>query len=175
MKVFKYLGGSIVNRAAPATALALIALIAAAAGCGGGSSSEQSPPLSKSAFIKKADAVCTESQKRIETGFTAFLAKNGIKEIGEKGESAKEAEAHTNEVIETIAIPQLRRQVEELSKLEAPADVETKVKAYISALEKEVKEGEKDPKSLTGPATSVFAESDAAAEGIGFKVCAVHN
>jgi len=173
------------KRALLSTAFVLVALAAGATGCGAGSSessagsTESSPqsssPLSKEAFVKKADAICLESQKRIETEFVAFLKKNEIEEIGQKGESAKEAEARSNEAIETIGVPQLDRQVDELRELEPPADEKAKVDAYLAAIEKKVEEAEKDPKALSGPAKTVFAESDAAAKGIGFKVCAVHN
>ena len=185
------------NRERLSTGLALVALAAAVAGCGGGSSantgstdtaksassttkgssegSEQSSPLSKQAFIKKADAICAQTQKSIETEYLAFLKKKKIKEIGEKGESPKEAEAHATEAIETVGIPQLSKQAEELRELEAPAEVEAKFNAYLAAIEKEIEGGEKDPTTLAGSAKEVFAESDAAAQGIGFKVCAVHN
>jgi hypothetical protein len=172
------------NRAALSTVFVLVALAAGVAGCGGGSSessadsakssSKPSAPLSKQAFVKKADAVCTESQKRIETEFVAFLKKDKINE-SENGESAKGVEARGIEAIETIAIPQLSKQASELRKLEPPAEEKAKVDAYISAIEKEVEGAEQNPKSLYGPAKQVFAESDAAAKGIGFKVCAVHN
>lgn len=171
------------SRVGLATALALVALVAAAAGCGGGSSanstdgtessSAQSPPLSSAAFVKKADEICTESQKRIETEFAAIIKKN--KEASKTGETPQDAEALGIEAIETVGIPQLGRQVRELRELEAPASKKTKFDAYLSALEEEIEDGEKNPEALSGTAKKVFAGSDAAAKGIGFKVCAVHS
>jgi hypothetical protein len=174
-------------RLAIAFALAVLAVVAAT-GCGGGSSDESSksdtastdttsttkdsPSLPPEVFVAKADAICKEAQKRIETEFASFLKEKGIKEIGEKGESTKEVEAHTLEALEAVGAPQLRRQLEELQALNPPPGAEAKMTAYLEALEEEVEAGEEDPKALNGEASKIFAKSDAAAEGLNFKVCA---
>jgi hypothetical protein len=44
--------------------------------------------------------------------------------------------------------------------------------AYLKALEEEVEAGEEDPQALNGEASKIFAKSNAAAEGLNFKVCA---
>lgn len=183
------------NRAALAIALALVALAMLATGCGGGSSSNSnndgsteassqggakgsnrssSSPPSTQAFIKQADSICAEAKERIETEFKAFLKEKGIKELGEKGESPKEAAAHSIEAIEAVGIPQLQRQLRELKALEAPAEIEGKVTAYLDAVEEELEGGEKNPEALAGPAEKVFPKSDAAAKKVGFKVCGNH-
>ena len=131
--------------------------------------------MSRKAFVAKADAICTQSQKRVETEFTAFLKKNHVKETGEKKESQQEAEARSIEAIETVGIPQLQRQLDELRALEAPAGEEAKMTAYLDALEEEIEAGEKDAKTLFGPAEKIFAKSEAAAKGLGFEVCAKGN
>jgi len=154
-----------------AIAFAFAALVVVAVGCGGGGSDSSSTSgadaesLTPKEFVEKADSICTQSQERISKKYSEFL-----KEL--KG---KETKAQTLEAIETIGIPQVRLQLEALRELEAPASKEAEMTAYLDALEEEVEAGEKDPKALNGSAPEVFAKSEAAAKGLGFKVCANKN
>lgn len=180
------------NRAASTIVLALVVLAMVATGCGGGGgggnsanngsteagtqsdTNGSSSSTSTQAFIKEADSICAKAKERIETEFKAFLNEKGIKEIGEKGESPKETSSHAIEAIEAVGIPQLQRQLRELKALEAPAEIEAKVTAYLEAVEEELHRGEKEPRVLAGPAEKVFPKSDAAAKKVGFKVCGNH-
>jgi hypothetical protein len=156
-----------------AIAFALAALVVVAVGCGGGgsdnsdnsTSSDEAKSLTSKEFVEKADSICTQSQEKINKKYSEF-----VKEL--KG---KETQDQTLEAIETIGIPQVRLQLEALRELEAPASKEAEMTAYLDALEEEVEAGEKDPKALNGSATEVFAKSEAAAKGLGFKVCANKN
>jgi hypothetical protein len=154
-----------------AIAFAFAALVVVAVGCGGGgsdsssTSSDKAESLTPKEFVEKADSICTKSQEKINKKYSEFL----------KEQKGKETGAQTLEAIETIGVPQVRLQLDALRELEAPASKEAEMTAYLDALEEEVKAGEKDAKALNGPATKVFAKSEAAAKGLGFKVCANKN
>ncbi len=164
----------------------------ALAGCGGGSGSDDSgggggnsggadssdsqeiaetPPPTKSTFIKQADAICSKGKREVESELGSYLEKEGIKEIGESGESPSETKAHEVEVIETIGIPALDRQLDELKALAAPSGDEAKVNAYLSAVEDGIERGAEEPQTLFRSADKIFAESDKLAGDVGFKVC----
>jgi len=165
----------------------VIALVVAlaAAGCGSSgsdnnnSSSDSSSvsggdggvaSISKAAFIKEADAICASGKKQVENEYAAFLKKKGIKEINSKESSNAEAEAQATEVIETIAIPALNKQLDTIKALGAP-DGEEKVSAYLTAVEAGIEEGEAEPLTLFTSSEKVFAKADKLAGEIGFKVC----
>jgi hypothetical protein len=158
------------------------ALALAVAGCGGGSdeadgkdaastgSTDAAAP-SKAEFIRQVDAICTRGKKQVETEFASYLKKNKIKEIGEKGESPADAESHEIAVIETIAIPELQEQIEELKALQPPSDDEDEVEAFLDATEEGLSKGEEEPQALFSTTKKLFAKSDKLAQSYGFKVC----
>jgi hypothetical protein len=154
-----------------AIAFAFAALVVVAVGCGGGgsdsssTSSDEAESLTPKAFIAKADSICTQTQERISKKYSEFV----------KEQKGKESKAQTLEAIETIGIPKVRLQLEALRRLDAPASLEAQVSDYLDALEAEIKAGEEDAKALNGSASKIFAKSEAAAKGIGFKVCANEN
>lgn len=170
------------NKRVLATILA-VAFATAAIGCGssggdsgddGGSASttSESSTLTKKQFIEQADAICAKSRKKTQTEFASYLKEKGIKEIGEQGESPAETKAREVEVIETLGIPALSSQQEEIRALGVPSgDAEAKVEAYLDAGKKGLEEGEADPALLYNSPEKVFAESDKLAKEIGFKVC----
>ncbi len=156
------------SKRALTAALAAVTLAAAVAGCGGGG---EDPSPTKAQFIKQADAVCSSGRKQVETEFASYLKKNDIKEIGESGESADETKAHELEVIETIAIPALREQTQELKDLGTPKSDGAEAEAFVDATEEEIDEVEDDPLTLFSSSEKVFAKSDKLASSFGFKVC----
>lgn len=139
------------------------------------SSTSGTSSLSTAAFVKKGDAVCAEGQKEIEAKFAAYLKKNKIKEIGGKGESQSEAEAHQTAVIETIAIPGLRKELEGLQALGTPSDDDGTAQEYVEAIEEGLDKGEEEPQALFSSTSKLFAKSDKLAKELGFKVCGNRN
>jgi hypothetical protein len=181
------------NRATLVVAFALIALSGVAVGCGGGgsgggaggstgggngnnteSASSNSAAPSTQTFVQEADAICTQTRLGVEREVKALLEKRHIKEVGQKGESAKEVTALSIEEIEEIGIPQLRREANELRALQAPKQQAAQFGAYLDVFDELVEASEKNPKVLLGPGARVFAKPDAKAKPIGFKVCGVH-
>jgi hypothetical protein len=161
------MGGFFPGRRALTAIFAALACILVAAGCGGGSDSSGS--ISQAEFVKKGDAICTEGRKEIESGLAAYLKKN---KVG-KGKKESEAEAKGHEVvfIETIALPGLKKQVEEIKALGAPEGAETEAEKFLKAVETEIAKGEKNPGPLISTPEEAFEESDNIAQEIGFKVC----
>lgn len=147
--------------------LVAMACVFVAAGCGSGGSSS----ISQAEFIKKGDAICAEGRKEIESDLSAYLKKNKVKEFGEKGESEAEAKQHEVTFIETVALPGLSKQVEELKSLGTPEGAEAEAEDFFKAVEGEIKNGEKNPGPLLTTPEEVFEKSDTIAQEIGFKVC----
>jgi hypothetical protein len=148
----------------------------AVAGCGGGGSDsgsgdETSAPLSKAAFVKSADAICAEGQKEVEAGFTDYLSKNGMKKLGEPGESNVELKEHAIALMETVGIPALNQQIDELKALEAPSDLKAKAAEFTTYAEEGVEEGEGNPYLLYTSVDKLLAKSDKIANELGFQVC----
>jgi hypothetical protein len=177
-------------------AAAFLAIALIGSGCGGGSdnsastgdnsastgessastaedstSSGEGSILGKAEFIGKADAICAEGKKQVEAEYAAYLKKNKISKVSESKESSAETEAHVAEIIETIAIPALRRQIDEIGSLGAPSGEEAQVRAYLAAAEEGIKKGEENPQVMFSSPTEVFANADELADEIGFKVC----
>lgn len=149
-----------------------------AAGCGGGgsdsgSSDETSSSSSKAAYVKSADAICTEAGKEIKAQYAAYLKKNGIKE-GEASESPAETEANATGAMETVAIPAFNKQIERLSALEVPSELKAKAEEFIAAAEAAIEKGEAEPLLIYTSQAKLFSKSDKVAKEIGFQVCGNH-
>ncbi len=158
-------------------AVAIAVCVLVAAGCGGGgsdsgSSDETSASApSKAEFVKSADAICTEGRAEVQSEFTVYLAKNGIKELGEPGESEAETKKHAIALMETVGIPALKQQIDELKALEAPSDLKAKAAQFIADGEEAIKKGEGEPLLLFTSEDKLFAKSDKVAKELGFQVC----
>src|SRR5918999_1574964 len=81
------------------------------AGCGGGDDEEQPDSLTKADYVKQADAICAETEKRQRALLTEFQQEN--KNAG-GGPQAME------EMITSAALPPLERQAKELAELPPP-------------------------------------------------------
>jgi hypothetical protein len=160
--------------------LAALACALVVAGCGSdsssssdsdGSSSSDSPPITQALFVVKGDGICEKGRKEVEADFAAYLKKEKIKELGESSESAAETKKHEAEIVETIALPALREQVEKLKALGIPDGAEDETEEFLEAVEEDIAIGEEDPQALFSSAEKTFAESDKIAKEIGFEVC----
>jgi hypothetical protein len=164
----------------PTTILAVLTVLAAVSGCGGSGGDTSatadlggSPP--KAVFIKQGDAICAKGRKEVQTKFAAFLKKEGPKGIGPGGgESPAEIKAHEIELVETIGMPALRKQMRELRALGAPKGEEGKVEDYFEAAEEALEKGEEEPQLLFSKVQQTFAKADKIAHELGFEVCGNH-
>jgi hypothetical protein len=167
----------------PVAFLLVIGLIAAGCGSGSGSDSTASSgetastttpatsPIGKAEFIKKADAACAKGKKQVETEFAAYLKKNKIKEIPEAKEAKAQAAGREAEVIETIALPALQQQVDEIRALGFPDGEEDQVEPFLDAVEEGIEKIEEDPQAFFSGADEVFGKADKLAVKYGLKVC----
>ena len=154
------------NKALLAAFAALFALAALMAGCGGGDeTTNETVTLTKAEFIKQGDTICKEGNKEIQKGFEEYVEENDLPE--NKEPSAEQGV----ELTETVILPNVKQQAEEIRDLGAPEGDEEQVDELVTSLEDAVAEGEDDPESLFEGKTDPFAEVNEIATDYGFKVC----
>ena len=147
-------------------AIAAAVLAALVAGCGGGDeTTDETVTLTKVEFIKQGDAICQAGNKEIEAGFEEFAKEN---DLPENKEPSKEQGV---ELVETVLLPSIQQQGEELRELGAPEGDEDQVDAMLTALEDAVAEGEDEPESLFSGDADPFGDANQQAKDYGFKVC----
>jgi hypothetical protein len=156
-----------------ATALA-VALTAA--GCGGSDSGDSgegdggtttaSGSVSKTAFIKEIDAVCTSVGKQTELEFTNYAKENNIALTKEP----KLTPAQKEHIVDAILLPALHEQVGKIRSAEVPAGDQDQVAAIIKAIEEAIETAENDPAAVESP-TKLLAGADKLLRSYGFKVC----
>jgi hypothetical protein len=144
--------------------LALLAVAVAAGGCGGGSAeSSADVTISKTAFVKKADAVCAKGNKRMEVVFARFLKAH--KDIRRPDDAVFE------KLVGTALVPNIKREIRELRALGAPADDEDRVDDMITALEEGVETAEGNPQAAVKNSEAVYGISSRLAKEYGLEVC----
>lgn len=143
----------------------LIAVAACSAlaltGCGssdGAKAESEAGALSKSEYIKKAGAICTGAEKRLDA----------------VGETFKDPANPTLEELTTAleehAVPEFEKVAADLRKLEPPAADAKEVDAFLDALDAAVAKIKAEPMSLVDEAT--FADANKKAEAYGLDACA---
>jgi hypothetical protein len=148
-------------RVALCSALALAVLVAA--GCGGDDSSS-SGSISKEEFIAKADAICKQSNKRMEAAFGKFLKENP--------QLTKPTDPRFQQLVGEVMVPNLEREIEEMKALGVPDGDGEKVGAMIAALEEGLETAEDNPEVVTGSSSdTVFGIASRIAGEYGLEVC----
>jgi hypothetical protein len=140
-------------------ALVAVALIAAGCGSSDDSTTDSTASLTKAEFVKQGNAICDAGNKEINAGFEEFLP---------KGKQPSKAEL--DEAIETVLIPSVTRQVEEVRALGAPEGEEEAVEDFLVGAEEELEKGEEEPASLATDAS--FNKTNQEAKAIGLTSCA---
>ena len=131
-------------------ALAL-ALAAAVAGCGESSDNT----LSKTEFIKKADAICAKDNKRLQAA--------GAK-IGQKPTSAQ-----MTQFVRSDLVPTLSNQIEKLRALKAPKKDQDHLNKLFDEVDQGLAKVKSEPSLLTQG--NPFSRPNAGARAYGLKVC----
>jgi hypothetical protein len=144
----------------------LFAVTALIAGCGSGDdeSSTSTSSLTKAEFIKQADSICTQGNKDINTGFEEFSKENDLDETKEPPKPVQE------EAIETILIPAINRQIEEVRALGTPEGDDGQLEEVLTSEEEAIAEGEDDPLKLF-ETTAKQREANKMARDYGLTVC----
>jgi hypothetical protein len=158
-------GGDQVTKGLIVMFVGVMATAAIAAGCGS-SSEDSTASLTKAQFIAQADAICKASNAEIESEFEAFAKKNNI---GENEEPSKAQEA---ELSETILVPNVTNQGEEIRDLAAPSGDEDEVSAMLDSLDEGVEEVEANPQApFESKQPNPFGPANKLATEYGLEVC----
>jgi hypothetical protein len=151
--------------------VAAIATIAAIPACGGGDSAE----LTKTEFAARADAICSKTRKRIEAEFTAYGESKAAREAAEAQRANELTAAKANEaaatVAETILIPAMRQELEELHDLGVPAEDDKRAEALFDALEQGIAKAEARPERAARDGSEAFGELRRLADEYGIESC----
>lgn len=115
------------------------------------------PLLTKDELITQGDAICTESNTKIDAADDSFI------------DPANPTEAEFRVAVNDVVIPEIRAQVTALRALRAPAEDATTIDSMLDAVESGVATLETDPLALLQG--DVFGEANAIAQGYGFLVC----
>lgn len=142
-----------------AVCLALAALIAV--GCGGdGEAASTDAPLTKAEFIKKGDAFCEKAEKKFPAELRAFGQERKV--------TGSLTKAQGEEAVQTVLIPSLQAQADQLEQLGAPSGDEDQVEAIVGGLQKVLAKGEEDSSEIGARPLSAIAKL---AKEYGFEVC----
>jgi len=135
---------------------ALTIVAAMAVGCG---SSDDGP--SKADFVKKADAVCAKGDKQIDAAASRTFT-------GKKVPN----QAVLTRFIKAESLPAVRKQIDDIKKLEPPKGDEDKVKAITDGVDDALAKTEAQPQlAIAGGAKNPFTGPNKLARDYGLKRC----
>jgi hypothetical protein len=137
----------------------LVAAFAAALAMGCGGSDEE--PITKAAFVKQADAICSKAKLKQRAGLQSYIDKN----FGVSGQDAEER------LILNFGLPPLEEQLRELEELQVPAGDDEEIDAFLSEMDQALVSGRAQPQTLLSSADNPLAPVAEAAADYGFKVC----
>jgi hypothetical protein len=141
---------------------AIVAAVIAVAVVGAGCGEEDSEPLTKAAFVKQADAICTKSNDKARKEFAAFLKGDDL---------AKAGKDRGKQIALEVLLPNMESETEELRELEPPSRDEAEIEAMLDALDEAVEEVRQDPDLLFEANTRPLAKANRLAEAYGLEVC----
>jgi len=143
---------------------AVLVLGAIAAGCGE-DDSDSTATVTKAQFLKQGNAICAAGNKELDEEFEAF------NEDGHLKENQQPSDAEAEEIADTILLPAVTEQLDELRELDAPEGEEEQVDEILSEAESAVEEVEDDPASIVTEANSPFTRVNKMAREYGLSVC----
>jgi hypothetical protein len=109
------------------------------AGCGNGDNDNSTASLSKAQFVKQGNAICRKGNAKLESDFEEFAAERNLPE------GRKPSNAVLEEITETILVPGITSQLEEIRALGAPEGDEGEVDEIFTGVEEAVEQAEEDP------------------------------
>jgi hypothetical protein len=135
-----------------------VLLLLVMSGCGGSDSGETS--LSKKQFVKKAKAICLESEtEQYKQGFSYIESHPGAEE---------------EDAVIPAALPPIEKELTKLQELPAPDQIEAQVTAFYKALEKGIADTKKDPGSALVQKGNPFKAANKLAEEAGLEGCSAN-
>jgi hypothetical protein len=145
-----------------------VAIVAIVAGCGSSDDSTDATAAAaptRAEFIKQGDAICKQGDAKIEAGFEEFAEANGIPKNQEP------SNAQGVEIVETVIVPNIKSQGEQLRALGAPEGDEEQITAMLDSLDEAVEGAEEDPESLFDEKSDPFGDANKQAQEYGLAVC----
>lgn len=144
----------------------IVAIAAIVAGCGSSDdSTETTAALTKQQFVTQADAICKRGNAEINEGFESFAKQN---DIPKNQEPSKEQGV---ELVETVIVPSIETQSEELRALGAPSGDEDEISVMLDSLDEGIEEAEEDPEALFASKSDPFGPANEKAKQYGLEVC----
>ncbi len=136
------------------------------AGCGGGDDNgDSTASLSKAQFVKQGNAICRKGNAKIETEFEKFAEERNLQE------NKKPSKPVFEEATETILVPGITSQVEEIRALGTPEGDEGEVDEILTGAEEAVEEAEEEPVSFAEGESPKLKEVNRQAREYGLTVC----
>ena len=120
-------------------------------------------PLSNSEFKKQGNAICAEGNRQIDAAAEQVFADLSR----DQQPTAEQLTAFA-----TVAVPNIKQQVEDVAALEPPRSLRAKVQKLIKTARAAVAKVEADPTLLADEKHNPFAASDKQAKKLGLKECA---
>jgi len=155
------------GRGAFAVLVGVLGAAIAMFGCGGGGGSDTAvaeSSISKSQYVKQAEAVCKKGNEEMEADFAAF--------VREKEDVKTPHESDYVELLEKVVAPNVSTEVDELQELDVPQGDASKVEAILSAREESLTIAENEPKALIENSKKVFGKASSLAGEYGLDDCA---
>jgi hypothetical protein len=141
---------------------AAILMIAGGCGSGGGSDEVTESSISKPKYVAELDATCGRFDKEIQTDFTVYLKKI----------EQDETKIVPADIVETILVPNMEEELDEIRSLGAPQGEVAKVEAIIGAIERTLEKREEKPETAMNE--SFWGDATPLAEKFGLKICGQH-
>jgi hypothetical protein len=132
------------------------------AGCGGDSDSSTAS-ISKAKFVKEASVACQKTENQIQRDYLAFLKTHS--------NVTKPTQAQYSELVSTVFVPNIEKEIAELQALGAPSGDEDQVEAFIDAREESIQIAEDNPQMLLTEGAKVTAKSAQIAKEYGLGAC----
>jgi hypothetical protein len=136
-------------------ALAVVSFALVAAGCGGGDSTATS--LTKTEFVKQAEAICLRAEHQQLVRATEYV----------KQHPGADEEA----MVLPAGIPPLEEEIRQIKALGEPEQGADTVQAFVAEFEKAIADAKEDPADVVVAETDPFKKADKLAASYGLEVC----
>jgi len=144
-----------------ASGFAALAFLLSVSGCGGGN---EPAPLTKAAFIRRADAICTKADERFQLLYERYVRRTKL------DLAKKRTTAIWREIVQQAFAPSVDGELAELGDLGAPKGDGATVRAILAARRRGLREVEANPDDMVNTEEE-FKRSHALAQAFGLEVC----
>ncbi len=129
-----------IKQALPLAAVALASVLVV--GCGGSADSAAPPPVTKAAFVKKADLICRKADAMQHDELDAYQAKH------RKALARLSLVPHEEAIVKALTLPSVKGELAEIESLALPDGEKRKVEAILAGWNEAIRKGERNPYSV---------------------------